>query len=92
MRCRTQALPLSGCHYPGQRVGALAVISPSHCLALTAASKVKARATGFRQLYEFLDGADLLIIRADRCEPLVVLPLKLAIEIATAAERGKVPP
>jgi Holliday junction resolvase len=54
--------------------------------------EVKARATGFRQLYEWLDGADLLIVRADRCQPLVVLPLKLAVEIAVVAERGKATP
>ena len=54
--------------------------------------EVKARATGFRQLYEWLDGADLLIVRADRSQRLVVLPLKLAAEIAVAAERGKAAP
>jgi Holliday junction resolvase len=54
--------------------------------------EVKARGQGFRQLYAWLDGADLLIVRADRCEPLVVLPLKFAVEIASAAERRKVPP
>jgi hypothetical protein len=51
--------------------------------------EVKARANGFRQLYEWLDGADMLIVRGDRCQPLVVLPLKLATEIASAAERSK---
>jgi hypothetical protein len=51
--------------------------------------EVKARANGFRRLYDWLDGADLLIVRADRSEPLVVLPLRFAIEIATAAEHNK---
>ncbi len=51
--------------------------------------EVKCRGNGFRQLYTWLDGADLLIVRADRCEPLVVLPLQLAIEIAKLAERGR---
>lgn len=51
--------------------------------------EVKARANGFRQLYDWLAGADFLIVRADRREPLVVLPLKLAIEIATVAECAK---
>jgi Holliday junction resolvase len=51
--------------------------------------EVKSRGTGFNQLYRWLDGANLLIIRANRCEPLVVLPIRLAIEIAQAAERGK---
>ena len=51
--------------------------------------EVKCRGNGFRQLYGWLDGADLLIVRADRCEPLVVLPLRLATEIAVIAERGR---
>ena len=51
--------------------------------------EVKVRATGFSQLYAWLDGRDLLVVRADRREPLVVVPLSLAIEIATAAERTK---
>jgi hypothetical protein len=41
--------------------------------------------SGFRQLYAWLNGAD---VRADRCEPLAVVPLKLAIEIATPAENS----
>ena len=48
--------------------------------------EVKCRGNGFRQLYEWLAGADFLIVRADRREPLVVLPLKLAAEIAAKAE------
>ena len=51
--------------------------------------EVKVRADGFRELYRWLEGRDLLVIRADRLEPLVVLPLRLAAEIAAAAERGK---
>jgi Holliday junction resolvase len=54
--------------------------------------EVKCRGDGFRQLYTWLDGADLLSIRADRCRPLVVVPLKLAVEIAAAAERGRAAP
>jgi Holliday junction resolvase len=48
--------------------------------------EVKCRGYGLRQLYAWLDGADFLIVRADRREPLVVLPLKLAAEIAAIAE------
>lgn len=48
--------------------------------------EVKARAHGFAQLYTWLDGADLLVVKADRKEPLVVLPLKLATELATRIE------
>lgn len=54
-------------------------------------AEVKVRGTGFRQLYEWLDGRDLLIVRADRREPLVVLPLRLGVEVAKAAEQSKTP-
>jgi len=47
--------------------------------------EVKCRADGFRELYRWLIERDILIIRADRSEPLVVLPLKLAAEIAAKA-------
>jgi hypothetical protein len=40
-------------------------------------------------LYDWLKGRDLLIIRADRQEMLVIIPLKLAAEIATMAEQGR---
>jgi hypothetical protein len=42
---------------------------------------VKVRARGFNQLYAWLNGRDLLIVRQDRAEPLVILPLRLAAEI-----------
>jgi hypothetical protein len=51
--------------------------------------EVKCRANGFRELYRWLDGADLLIVRSDRHEPLVILPMKFAAEIAMAAEGHK---
>ena len=47
--------------------------------------EVKCRAKGFRQLYDWLIDRDILIVRADRSEPLVVVPLKLAAEIAAKA-------
>jgi hypothetical protein len=47
--------------------------------------EVKCRANGFRELYAWLVDRDILIVRADRSEPLVVLPLKLAAEIAAKA-------
>jgi Holliday junction resolvase len=43
--------------------------------------EVKVRAKGFRQLYDRLVNRDILIVMADRCEPLVVLPLALAADI-----------
>jgi hypothetical protein len=44
--------------------------------------EVKARADGFRELYCWLDGRDMLIVKAERQEPLVVVRLSLAAEIA----------
>ena len=47
--------------------------------------EVKARSNGFRRLYGWLGEHDFLILKAD---PLVVLPLSLAAEIAAIAERA----
>jgi hypothetical protein len=44
--------------------------------------EVKCRAQGFRELYAWLDGRDALIVKADRQEPLVVVRLSLAAEVA----------
>ena len=51
--------------------------------------EVKARANGFRELHNWLENRDVLMLKADRRPVLVVLPLDLAVEIATAAEKGK---
>jgi Holliday junction resolvase len=51
--------------------------------------EVKCRADGFRELYRWLIDRDILIVRADRAAPLVVLPLRLAAEIAMAADRNR---
>jgi Holliday junction resolvase len=51
--------------------------------------EAKARANGFARLYSWLEDRDVLIIKADRRDALVILPLKLAAEIATVAERRK---
>jgi hypothetical protein len=48
--------------------------------------EVKARSDGFRELYGWLDGRDVLIVKADRQEPLVVVRLSLAAEISKAAD------
>ena len=44
--------------------------------------EVKARADGFRELYSWLNQRDVLIVKADRQEPLVIVRLSLAAEIA----------
>jgi hypothetical protein len=45
----------------------------------------KARADGFRQLYDWLNERDILIVKSHRQEPLAVLRLGLAAEIAKGA-------
>jgi hypothetical protein len=51
-------------------------------LGVDRAVEVKCRAAGFRQLYDWLSRRDVLIVKADREEPLVVVRLSLAAEIA----------
>ena len=46
----------------------------------------KARARDFTRLYQWLDGADALVIKADRKRPLVVLDLRRALKILSAIE------
>jgi hypothetical protein len=50
--------------------------------------EVKCRGDGFRQIYSWLVRSDLLIVKADRRNPLAVLPLPLMVELMLAAERG----
>src|SRR5262249_17324571 len=52
-------------------------------------AEVKTRASGFRQLYAWLDGRDLLALKADRADWLIVLPFQTFIQIAAAAELAK---
>jgi hypothetical protein len=49
--------------------------------------EVKCRAAGFETLYRWLIDRDGLIIKADRKEPLLVIRLSLASEIASGGER-----
>ena len=48
--------------------------------------EVKCRANGFATLYRWLADRDILIVRANRREPLCILPMWLASEIAAEAE------
>jgi hypothetical protein len=50
--------------------------------------QVKGRASGVARLYGWPAGADVLVIEADRKEPLVALPLRLGAEVAGGAERS----
>jgi Holliday junction resolvase len=79
-----ERVPLSG-SAGGSYLGDLTVPILGRDLVIEA----KSRANGFAQLYSWLDGRDVLIVKADRRDALVVLPLKLAAEIAVAAERVK---
>lgn len=79
-----ERVPLSG-SAGGSYLGDLTV----PILGVDRTVEVKVRSRGFGQLYNWLEGRDLLVVRADRREPLVVIPLRLAAEIAIAAERGK---
>jgi hypothetical protein len=53
--------------------------------------EVKARGHGFGQLYSWLSGSDILVIKADRAEPLVVMPLREAARIAAIVEKQGIP-
>jgi hypothetical protein len=54
--------------------------------------EAKARGNGFNRLYDWLEGRDFLVLRADRKPLLVVTKLELAAEIVAAAEKRKVTP
>jgi hypothetical protein len=79
-----ERIPLSGAA-GGKFVGDVTV----PVLGLDRRVEVKCRGNGFAQIYKWLAGADMLIIKRDRDEMLVVLPMSLAIEIAKTAERGR---
>jgi hypothetical protein len=49
----------------------------------------KSRKDAFRELYGWLQNRDILVLKSDRQNALVVLRLGLAVEIAAAAERRK---
>ncbi len=78
-----ERVPLSG-SAGGSYLGDLTV----PVLGVDRVVEVKARATGFAQLYSWLEARDILIVKADRRAPLVILPLDLAARVALAAEKG----
>lgn len=79
-----ERVPLSGA--AGGRFGGDVTVP---LLGIDRRVEVKSRGKGFQQLCRWLDGASLLVVRADRRNTLVVLPLRFAIEIAQAAERSR---
>jgi Holliday junction resolvase len=76
-----ERVPLSG-SAGGSHLGDLTV----PVIGVDRTVECKARANGFAQLYAWLQDRDVLIVKADRRDALVVLPLRLAAEIAMAAE------
>lgn len=79
-----EGVPFSGSG-GGKFAGDISVLllGADHCC------ECKVRGKAFGQLYAWLDQRDLLIIRQDRREPLVIIPLRLAIDGAVAAERAR---
>lgn len=71
------ATKISGMYKPGADIN-------MSLLGTDRAVEVKARADGFRQLY-WLDTRDILIVKSDRQEPLVVVRMSFAAEIAKRA-------
>jgi Holliday junction resolvase len=65
------ARKVSGMYRPGEDIRV-------RLLGVDRAVEVKCRGSGFRQLYDWLRDRDVLIVKADRQEPLVVLRLSLA--------------
>lgn len=82
-----ERVPLSGAA-GGSYLGDLTVPVIGRDLVVEA----KARANSFSRLYAWLEGRDILVVKADRREALVILPLKLATDIAAAAEQSKLIP
>lgn len=79
-----ERVPLSGAaggSYVGDINIRFSVFGSCCAVEFDCCAEVKCRANGFRELYRWLQDRDLLILRADRSEPLVVLPLRLAAEI-----------
>jgi len=52
-------------------------------------AECKCRANGFALVYSALDGNDVVFLKQDRQEPLVVVPLHRFARLLLAAEKGK---
>lgn len=59
----------------------------SFSLELKGIAEVKGRKNGFRELYKFLEGKDLLFVKADRKEWLLVIPERSWRFFETGGER-----
>jgi Holliday junction resolvase len=72
------AMKISGMYRPGADL-------TIPLLGRNLSGEVKARADGFRELYKWLEDRDVLIVKADRKEPLFIVRLSLAAEVAASA-------
>jgi hypothetical protein len=72
------ATKISGIYKPGADIS-MPLLSNDRVV------EVKCRAAGFAQLYHWLVGRDILIVKAGHKEPLVILRLSLATDIAKKA-------
>lgn len=79
-----ERIPLSGA-MGGKFKGDISVPVLTHDWTI----EVKCRADGFKQIYDYLDGANAAIIKADRRYPIVCLSLDLALSILKIAERNR---
>jgi Holliday junction resolvase len=61
------------------------------CLRKDLTAEVKVRAAGFQQIYAWLQGADLLAIKADRCDYLICMPLDLFSRLVLVADSALPP-
>jgi hypothetical protein len=69
------ARKVSGMYRPGEDIRV-------RLLGVDRAVEVKCRGAGFRQLYDWLRDRDVLVVKADPQEPLVVLRMSLATQNA----------
>jgi len=86
-----ERVPLSGAA-GGTFSGDLRVVVAGETLSC----EVKVRGNGFKQLYDWLGDNHCLIVRADRKQPLLVIPLAEAVELLKLASsdtlNGETPP
>jgi len=82
IRCGLTALRPYACRFPGVAGGRFAGDIVRPLLGRDLCVEVKVRPDGFRELYCCRNQRNVLIVKADRQEPLVVVRLSLAMEVA----------
>jgi hypothetical protein len=66
---RTTALPPNGCRSPGPHAAVSEATSRCRCLGVDRRVEVKARTNGFVRLYDWLAGADVLVVAKRLADP-----------------------